>query len=115
MEGVTLAKITNDDGTRAQSAWHLDKSISVSMMFAIFGQLGLFVWYASKMDSRVDALERTDARVQSVIESRMKLTDERFDTLNRERDRVIRIETQMGFIVEAIKRIENKLDAKEAR
>lgn len=36
-------------------SWHLDKKFALSIIAAIFLNCGSFIWYGSKMDSRVEA------------------------------------------------------------
>lgn len=33
--------------------WHLDKKFSIGIIIAILGQCACFVWYGSKLDSKV--------------------------------------------------------------
>lgn len=37
--------------------WHLEQRFSVGIMIALVIQAGSFVWYASKVDSRIENLE----------------------------------------------------------
>jgi len=38
-----------------QRQWHLSKSVPIAVLLAFFTQTISFIWYASKLDSRVEA------------------------------------------------------------
>ena len=46
----------------SEAGWHLDKKVPVAIILTVVGQTALFGWYASKLDSRVEALEALQAR-----------------------------------------------------
>lgn len=97
---------------KAATHWQIDRKIPIALIIALLAQFGGAVYAVARFDNRVTILEMNDARVDTLIASRMKVTDEKFEAINRERDRVIRIESQVQFMVEAMKRIEDKLNAR---
>lgn len=50
---------------KSDADWHVDKKVPVALMVTIFlmfaGQSGTALWWASKMDSRVETLEKQNA------------------------------------------------------
>lgn len=50
---------------KSDEKWHVDKKVPVAMMVTLFlmftGQSATALWWASKMDSRVEALEKQSA------------------------------------------------------
>jgi len=72
--------------------WHLDKRIPVALVFALLVQTAAGVWFAAKIDARVQFLEQT--------------MNARADT----RDRIVRVETQMISIRDLLARIDRKLE-----
>lgn len=45
--------------------WHLDKKVPIAMILTIILQTGTFVWFAARLDHRVEALEKSEARATS--------------------------------------------------
>ena len=43
--------------TDDEARWHLDKRVPISIICVLVGQMTLGIWFASKLDSRVGALE----------------------------------------------------------
>lgn len=73
--------------------------ISLAVIIAFLGQMGGFIWYAAKLDSRISYLEARDA------ENKSKIVE-----LFKERDRVIRLEEQMKTALELLARIDRRLE-----
>lgn len=68
------------------------------------------------LDASISDLRTTDARVLGERDIRRKAVDEKIEFLFNERQRMTRLETQMDFLVQSVKRIEVKLDrAEEAK
>lgn len=44
---------------KEETSWHLSKSVPVTLIVAIIAQTGCLVWFISKVDSRITALEST--------------------------------------------------------
>lgn len=94
--------------------WRVDKTIPLPLILTvvvtILGQTGGLVYWASRLESRVSQLEANDVRVDTLINNRIKLTEERWESTVRDRDRTTRIEERIGFIFEAVRRIDNRLE-----
>jgi hypothetical protein len=79
--------------------WHLDKKVPLGMIFALLVYGGTFLWWASKLDNRVGALEKAITGT-SQQEGRIIRNETRIDGVNSRIDEVNRV----------LSRIENKLD-----
>lgn len=75
-----------------QGQWHLDKKVPVALIITIMMQTAGGIWFISKLDSRVAALEQATA----------------YKADNRER--IVRLETEIPQIKEMLGRIDRKLD-----
>lgn len=93
----------------------MDKRVPIAIIGTILIQTLLLGWWASKLDSRVTQLEITDARILSERDVRRKSIDEKFDFLFGERQRMTKVETQLDFVFQSVKRIEQKLDQPPTR
>lgn len=89
-----------DDDDRA---WHLDKRVPLAFILALLIQTGGFVWYASKLDSRVAEQEHALADVRSRISDVDHIRDGT-------RDRVTKLETQGEAVRDNLARLERKID-----
>lgn len=58
--------------------WHLDRKVSIAMIIGLLGNMAAGVWFASKMDSRV---ERNEAAILTLVEERSRMWD-RMDSQN---------------------------------
>ncbi len=74
----------HDDG-----AWHLDKKVPLALLFAIAVQSGVFIAWGSSLNERVAQLERS--AVAAAPQS----------------DRLVRVETKLEAIGDAITEIKN--------
>lgn len=91
--------VTDERSTR----WSLDKRIPVPLILAIGGQIAVFGWFASSMNSRIESLE------DYVKEA--KATQIAAVSIERNRDdRLIRLETLSEGIQRSVSNIERKLD-----
>lgn len=84
------------DVYRAGGQWHLDKRIPIAIIVAILVNSGLGVWYASKLDSRVTAVELAEAR--DAVNIAMDEKDVRAGS-----DRLIRVEDKIDQIRELLR------------
>lgn len=53
-----------------KETWHLDKKVPISLLIGLLAQSGLFIWWASGINSRVEALEAansTEVKEQGII------------------------------------------------
>ncbi len=94
--------------------WHLDKKVPIAIILAIVVQTCALVWWAAKLDARVSTLEVHDGDQQRFLEASTKLSDERWELINRERERTTRLEEKMSAAVDVLRRIEQKLDRLDA-
>ena len=60
----------------SESNWHLSKRISVETVVIMLVQTIALVWFASKMDSRVENLENNQVTALSMIERIVKVESE---------------------------------------
>lgn len=94
--------------------WTLEKRVNLAFLIGLGIQTCAFLagaaWYSAKVDARLIALENTDVRIFTERDVRRKMIDDRFDFLARDRERLIRLETQMENANRSLGRIENKLD-----
>ncbi len=82
----------DDMQNRRSDKWTLDKRVPVIPAMLLFLQLIGFVWFASKLDSRVTALEEKTANSGSLVE------------------RVIKMEVTMTSMGKQLDGISDKLD-----
>lgn len=64
------------------NGWSVDKHIPIALILAIAMQTGGAIWFAAKMDSRVESLEQQSSLTKQIID--------RIDNMNA---RMVRIET----------------------
>lgn len=57
----------------SESQWHLSKRISVETVVIMLVQTVALVWFASKMDSRIENLENTQVSAILMVERITKL------------------------------------------
>jgi uncharacterized coiled-coil protein SlyX len=76
-------------------------SWAVGVLFLVQAAGGLL--FVSKLEGRISNLEVT-------VAERRTLNEARFASLASDRDRLIRVEEQMRYIVEALRRIERQLE-----
>ena len=81
-----------DMQNRRSDKWTLDKRIPIIPAMLLFLQLIGFVWFASKLDSRVTALEDKTNKNDTLVE------------------RVIKMEVTMTAMGKSLDRIGDKLD-----
>ena len=65
----------------ANEQWHLDKRVPVAIILALLGQTVGFVWFQSKLDSRVGQLEARAVIAESYGE-RLTRLEERLQSTN---------------------------------
>ena len=67
--------------------WHLDKRIPIGLMIGLTLNLGLGIWYASKLDSRITYLEAGGTRTDRLIDKIQEGNDQTNTRLTRVEDR----------------------------
>lgn len=90
-------------GDDTQQSWHLSKSVPITLIGAILFQCGVFIWYASRAESRITYLETKLIEIQQDISSRAPLRQET-------QNRLTRLETAKEDISRRLDRIESKID-----
>jgi hypothetical protein len=91
-------------------SWHLDRRVPIAIIGALIMQTMLLGWWTSKVDSRIENLERSDMRTDTLIQSRIKMADDRFEGLQRDRDRIVRVEEQLKALLDLVRRIDQRLE-----
>ena len=82
--------------------WHIDRGISLTLIFAVGVQLVGFSWYASALNEKVEQNTRDIIR----LEAQRDLQSTQAGQLN---DRVIRIEERLGSFGDVLDRIDKTL------
>ena len=75
--------------------WHLDKRVPILLILTIFAQIAGFIWYASKLDSRVSYLEE-QVHARSSVNERLARMEERIDGLRENTARIERLIRNMA-------------------
>lgn len=96
-------------------SWHLEHKVPIAIIVTIAIQTFALVAWAAKLDSRVSSLETKDATQQTLIDAKVRVADERWENIIRERDRMARLEEKLAGAIDVLKRIEAKLDRSENR
>lgn len=91
--------------------WRIDHTIPIAFLLGLAIQTGCFIWYAAKLDARVQALEASDVRMLAERAERRAAVDAKTEALSKNGDRLTRLEAATDFIVQSLRRIEQKLDA----
>jgi hypothetical protein len=84
-------------------------AIAVSFALALIGQTAGLAWYASKLDSRVAELELADRRLSERGDERFKALVMRLDTLERDRDRLARLEERVTVATDLLREIRSDM------
>lgn len=92
-----MPEVTEEDRAYEQS-WHLDKKVPLAMILTIVLQTGAFVWFAARLDQRVEALERSEAR--ATISAPVHA------------DRLTRVEVKLEGVQEGITEIKRLIQSK---
>jgi hypothetical protein len=83
--------------------WTLDKKIPGGLVLAMLAQLVGFGWYASKVDSRVEDLEKRTVRTETQV-STIDRDVRGFDS------RMGRLEEKISAVLDIAKRLEGIID-----
>lgn len=86
------------------SAWHLDKTVPIALIFTIAMQGAIGIWWASDITSRLIRVEASENSHTNQVEALVKLQDSRYE-------RIVRLEEKLASQSEALARIEKKLDS----
>jgi len=88
-----MAPENNDQDAGSQVHWTLDKRVPLALIVTIIGQTGAFVWFAARLDQRVEALERSENRASVAAPVQA--------------DRLTRVEVKIENIERGVGRIES--------
>lgn len=89
-----------DEGLKYERSWHLDRKVPIAMILTIVMQTGAFVWFAARLDQRVEALERSEAR--ATISAPVHA------------DRLTRVEVKLEGVQEGITEIKRLIQSRPA-
>lgn len=90
------------------SKWHLDKKVPIAIIVTLVLQLAGFGWMASKLDSRIESLEKADARHERLLDMQNIAGDDA-------KSRIIRIEEGMKHTLAALQRIEEHIELRNGK
>jgi len=96
-------KTTHRCGKNKMKAWHLDKTIPISLIGAILFQTMCIVWWASTVESRLIEAERRIIVVESNIEARTQ-------DYTVMAERLARVEEQSRTQLIFLQRIDSRMD-----
>lgn len=96
--------------------WHLDRRFSVALILMLLCQIATAVWFASKTDSRIGALEARYLEVMEIaaknrnfhIEQRLRVWDRlnaQGEALNDVRSNLAAINAQLDYISRSLDRL----------
>lgn len=86
----------------------LPRRLSLALGVAFLSQTAYLVWHASKLDSRIEQLEVTDRRL---IERDQSLVT-KVEGLERDRDRLARVEEQVRIATDLLREIRQEVRAR---
>lgn len=95
--------LENQDLMTKSGGWHVDKTIPIALIFAISVQGAVGIWWASDITSRLMTVEASENKHSIAVEAMLKILEGRTE-------RIIRLEEKTGYTVQALERIEKKLD-----
>jgi hypothetical protein len=96
--------------------WHLDRKFSFGLIFAMTVQIGAAVWFASKMDSRIETLDlrylalaaETAKNRQFQIDQRIRVWDRvtaQGKSLNTFRTELASVDARLEYITRSLDRL----------
>ena len=87
----------------AGESWHLDKKVPVAIIITLVIQIAGAAWIASKLDARVESLEKSEVRHERSIDA---LTAERDGS----RERLTRLEESSRTTLDLVRQVDSKID-----
>ena len=88
-----------EEDMRYQREWHLDKRVPIALIVTIAIQTGAAFWFVARLDHRVEALERAEARI--TVSAPVHA------------DRLTRVEVKLETVQEGITEIKRLIQAKQ--
>jgi hypothetical protein len=86
-----------------QVDWHLDRRITILLIFVIIGHALSFGWYASKQDSRMEIVEKNDNRQTTLLD---KLVEDQAVR----NERTSALEGELRAMKELLVKVDGKVD-----
>lgn len=71
-----------------KSDWHLDRAVPLGLILAMVGQIAMGAWFASRLESRVTAVE-------VALDDRSRIMRQQADQIIAINERTIRMEEQL--------------------
>lgn len=96
-----------------ENEWHLDKKVPITLIVAILVQTFAAGVAISRMDSRITQLEVNEQALAIERKERRSNVEARIGLLFEERNRLVRLETDLGYIKEALREIRGALTSTE--
>lgn len=94
-----MPEVTDED-RKYEGSWHLDRKVPIAMILTIVMQTGAFVWFAARLDQRVEVLERSETR--AAISAPVQA------------DRLTRVEVKIEGVQEGITEIKRLIQSRPA-
>lgn len=89
--------------------WHLDKKVPIALILAILAQTFAAGVMLSRMDSRIAALELSDQVSHTENRELKASTEAKLNFLFEERTRLVKVETDVGYIKDAVREIKDSV------
>jgi len=94
-----MSDISREDlMTELKNEWHLDRKVTLGIIFLLFGNMGSSIWWASRLDYTVKMHE------QKIQESVLNIKEMR-DRNNVVVERLARIEANLNYQNDTLKEI----------
>ncbi|TDR94217.1 hypothetical protein [Enterovirga rhinocerotis] len=87
----------------------LSLAIAISFALALVSQTAGLSWYAAKLDSRIAELEQADRRLAARGDERFHAILMRIEVLERDRDRLARLEERVTTATELLREIRQEV------
>ncbi len=89
-----------------RESWHLDKKVPIALIVTLVAQIGGFVWFGAKMDSRIDQ--------QATRLERLEAADARQDVkIMATAEGVIRLQEQLAYLTRMVERLVEQADRRQ--
>lgn len=102
--------------------WHLNRSVSMTIIILLLGNIATSIWWASSINSDITALRDTPAiisvmkerlvKLETTVETHNKYFNKLNDTLEKFNTTIDRIDREQSRRTSIIKRVENHFDKK---
>lgn len=100
--------------TGNRERWHLDKTVNISVVLAIFVQGAIGVWWGSAINTRVSTVEahslQVDANIAKMAADATSDRDRILASAAEANVRTARLEERYTAIDDVLKRLDDKMD-----